>query len=245
MSEPAYPNRTETLYRQLLAVYPAEHRARYGEEMIGVLMAARAPGQRGPDIRELLNLVVSGLRCRLRAGVGGGLSPASRSAAAVFGLATSIVLTALSWYEVAAGIAWRGLFGTEAGPGWPVPVPDRALAMGVGWTLVTCACVAGLRRIAALGAVLGLLGEAIAVSHRYQSAPDSFVSSWWLLILTTFAVGCLVALTGSVRAASRVGWWRGLVRRDPDGVRPLSRRAVVALAAGCCCWPLRWRPLHC
>jgi hypothetical protein len=258
VSEDVHPDRLAARYRRLLGLYPPEHRARYGEEMIGVLMAASAPGQGWPDIRESLDLVVSGLRVRLGVGVGGGLSPASRSAATVFGFLTSVVLAALSWYQVTADVAWRGLFGAPVPHGWLAQVPHRALAMAAGWTLVACACAAGRRRVAALGAVFGLLGEAVILGREYDFAPDSLVSSWWLLTLITFAAACLVALTRPAPATDgagsdageldaevgdagadppnagvlSVGGWRSVLRRDPEPLRPLGRRAVVALTAG-------------
>jgi len=258
VSRRAHPDRLEAYYRRLLAVYPPRHRARYGEEMIGVLMASSAPGQRRPNLRESLDLVLSGLRARLGAGVGGDLSPAGRAAARVFGFLASVVLAALSWYEVAARIAWSDLpFGDPVPHPWLAQVPHRALAMGVGWTLVACACAARLRRVAALGAVFGLLGYAVIVGRGYDFAPDAVVSSWWLLTLTAFTAGCFVSLVRSAPAvdeawpgdgepstvhdpsadarggnAPGASGWRGVLRRDSDRVRPLGWRAVVALTAG-------------
>jgi hypothetical protein len=76
--------------------------------VIGVLMASSAPGRRRPDVRESLDLVMSGLRTWWGVGAGG-LSAASRSAATMFGfLVSSILLAAWSWSQVSTGIARRG-----------------------------------------------------------------------------------------------------------------------------------------
>ena len=58
----------EDRYRRLLALYPAEHRAVHGEEMLGVLMTAAAPGQRYPARAESAALVLGAIRIRLRPG---------------------------------------------------------------------------------------------------------------------------------------------------------------------------------
>jgi hypothetical protein len=47
----------EDRYRRLLALYPPEHRARHGEEMLGVLMTAAVPGRRYPGRAESAALI--------------------------------------------------------------------------------------------------------------------------------------------------------------------------------------------
>jgi hypothetical protein len=56
----------ERRYRRLLAWYPAEHRRRYGEEMIGVLLAAAQDGARRPGLAGAAELVCRGLQARFR-----------------------------------------------------------------------------------------------------------------------------------------------------------------------------------
>ncbi|GAA4235228.1 hypothetical protein FHR32_006709 [Streptosporangium album] len=56
----------EARYRRLLACYPAEHRARHGEEMIGVMLAGAEPGRRHPDPREVFDVVRGGVQIRLQ-----------------------------------------------------------------------------------------------------------------------------------------------------------------------------------
>jgi len=56
----------EARYRRLMRFYPAWYRARHGEELLGVLMTAAAPGQRRPGAREMADLLWSGLKIRAR-----------------------------------------------------------------------------------------------------------------------------------------------------------------------------------
>ncbi|MFC4060398.1 hypothetical protein ACFOWE_19005 [Planomonospora corallina] len=70
----------EDRYRRLLAWYPADHRARHGEEMIGVLLAGARPGQRRPGPRDVLDVVRGGLLIRTRRLLGPGSAPLWRDA---------------------------------------------------------------------------------------------------------------------------------------------------------------------
>ena len=58
----------ERRYRRLLAWYPPEHRRAYGEEMIGVLLAAASGGSGRPGLAGSFDLIRCGLRARLLAG---------------------------------------------------------------------------------------------------------------------------------------------------------------------------------
>lgn len=58
----------ERRYRRLLAWYPPDYRHAYGEEMIGVLMAAASDGSKRPGLAGALDLILGGLRARLLAG---------------------------------------------------------------------------------------------------------------------------------------------------------------------------------
>jgi hypothetical protein len=56
----------ERRYRRLLAWYPAVHRATYGEELIGVLLAAAPGGSSRPGLAAAFDLIRGGLRVRSR-----------------------------------------------------------------------------------------------------------------------------------------------------------------------------------
>lgn len=57
----------ERLYRRLLAWYPADYRDAYGEEMIGVLMAAASDESKRLGLTGVFDLIHNGLRARLLA----------------------------------------------------------------------------------------------------------------------------------------------------------------------------------
>jgi hypothetical protein len=56
----------ERRYRRLLAVYPAAFRGEHDQEVLSVLMAGAAEGQRWPRPAELVDLLRSGAFMRLR-----------------------------------------------------------------------------------------------------------------------------------------------------------------------------------
>ena len=56
----------ENRYRRLLRWYPVDHRRVHEEEMLGVLLAAAAPEQTRPSVRDALDLVRGGLGIRIR-----------------------------------------------------------------------------------------------------------------------------------------------------------------------------------
>ncbi|GAA3447535.1 hypothetical protein [Planomonospora venezuelensis] len=60
----------ETRYRRLLAWYPQDHRARHGEEMIGVLLAGAEPGRSFPDPRDAFDLLRGAVAIRVQRLVG-------------------------------------------------------------------------------------------------------------------------------------------------------------------------------
>jgi hypothetical protein len=59
----------ERRYRRLLTWYPAGHRRTYGEEMVGVLLAAAPDGSSRPGLGGAVDLIRGGLRARYRSGV--------------------------------------------------------------------------------------------------------------------------------------------------------------------------------
>ncbi|MER7208793.1 hypothetical protein [Streptosporangium sp. NPDC000239] len=90
----------EERYRRLLALYPAEHRARHGEEMLGVMLAQAGQGWRFPDPRDVLDLVKGGVLIRLRHAFGPGSGGSWRDAlniAAIVAPLHLLVLEMSTW----------------------------------------------------------------------------------------------------------------------------------------------------
>lgn len=86
----------ERRYRRLLTCFPAQHRNAYGEEMIGVLLAASRPGQRRPGLVETLDMFGGAARIRLRARFTGSAGPGWRNALALTSLIAPVLLVTLS-----------------------------------------------------------------------------------------------------------------------------------------------------
>ncbi|MFF4418827.1 hypothetical protein ACFYY8_40375 [Streptosporangium sp. NPDC001559] len=90
----------EERYRRLLTLYPAGHRARHGEEMLGVMLAQAGRGRRFPDPRDVLDLVKGGLLIRLRHAFGLGSGGSWRDAlniAAIVAPLHLLVLEMSTW----------------------------------------------------------------------------------------------------------------------------------------------------
>lgn len=115
----------ERRYRRLLALFPADHRREYGEEMIGVLLACTPQGRRRPPLADAFDLIVGGLRARLRPR-GTRLSGAHwRDALAVCSIALPVlVLTAL-----AVNYAWKAAIGYRLPSLSGFYLPSLALAL--------------------------------------------------------------------------------------------------------------------
>lgn len=92
----------ERRYRRLLAWYPAGHRRAYGEEMIGVLLAAAPYGASRPGPASAFDLIRGGLRARIRAGWRWLADPDWADALAVCSVAVPVIF--LCYYT--AGWLW-------------------------------------------------------------------------------------------------------------------------------------------
>ncbi|MEV6923870.1 hypothetical protein AB0M46_05070 [Dactylosporangium sp. NPDC051485] len=96
-------------YRRLLLAYPRAYRRSRGDELLGALLDAAAPGRTGPTVREAANLIRHGLRAHLG-------RPASR---------TVVVWAVLT--VVISGV-FSAAFATRAGWETARPLPRTAQA---------------------------------------------------------------------------------------------------------------------
>jgi hypothetical protein len=153
----------ERAYRRLLRCYPARHRRRHGDEMLGVLMAAARPGQRRPGAGEAVNLVVTALLIRLRGafrGSAGQWRDTLALASIVLPLAETTTGMVLGYRILPVGVAFWTLAAYS-------PLPPLLLAILV--LLV-------VRRAAAALAAAAVADLAV---HGYTSAPFTCPSTDW------------------------------------------------------------------
>jgi len=155
----------ERRYRRLLAWYPPQHRATFGEEMIGVLLAAARDGQRRPGVADIADLLRGAVRAWMRAAVAG--APDRRwqealSASSMLAAPLMIVLLLgqdLGWMS---SLLWHSASQPSAMPAllWPLPVLLLPLALGV----------LGSRRLATAAALVLTVWVAVqaALGQRLQ-----------------------------------------------------------------------------
>ena len=205
-------NSLERRYRSLLALYPADHRAIYQEEMVGVLMDGTSPGQRYPRLGEAANLISAAVWRRLGGAAGSLTDPGWRPAAAVFGLLGSLLMMARETYSIVEHLFPPPWIHQMVGPGeqsvlgphfwfavsyavlWLVPVA----AMIVGWQRLAAVVASGLVAWSGWGYVW-IIGKSAAVDP-----PSSLV--WLTIEITTVAALWVPAESRSVRR--QLGWRR-------------------------------------
>ncbi len=182
---------TEIRYRRLLALYPAEFRREYEEEMLGVLMADPRPGP--GQVSDLLRGAVT---ARLR-------QPFAarhewRRAARVVQLFGAILMLAVS-VRLVVGTAMSSTY-----PGAPAFTLDTVTIVRLtGWTMVVIAAVLGARLFGLAGAITGLAGEIASPAQYYAETPATVLHVFWLI--TAAAVVLVAGLVADCGPRPR-GW---------------------------------------
>ncbi|MFK3981927.1 hypothetical protein ACI2K4_16315 [Micromonospora sp. NPDC050397] len=198
----------ESRYRRLLAVYPWEHRRRYEEEMLAVLLEGARPGQRRPGIGDVADLVVTGLRVRLGRTARGLASPTWSDAATVTGLLAALALLTLAGHAVVMELPVEpGSYGYRM----YAPLDLVEWLRLAGWGLVCVAVLVGLRWPAAGLAGTAVVAETILLLWRYGAEPVPVVGGLWQLALTVVAAVALGVPAPPRRALAVLGTGR-LVR---------------------------------
>ena len=187
-------SRLERRYRWLIALHPRAHRDAYGDEMLGVALAAAGPDRRRPAPRDAIDLTVTALRMRLGAPLADLRGETWSAAAASVGTMLAIGIAATEVFSIAEtsaeALRWHDR------PFYPL----STLVMAVAWTLTAVAAGIGLRRSAAAGAVTALALSAVAHGMDYAWSPSGLVEQWWHLVLaaaTTVALLVAVARPGA------------------------------------------------
>jgi hypothetical protein len=162
----------ERRYRRLLAAYPQSFRREQEEEMMAVLMSGTQPGQRRPGPAEAVDVIISGLRMRLRRAGSESASPRWAEALAVFSvigplaiLLTTLLAVVVPYHLPPASRApwlfrWSGGPRELDGPSLLQHVPGLDIVLGVQVIIIVLALL-GRRRLAlvmlAAGAVFWLV----------------------------------------------------------------------------------------
>jgi hypothetical protein len=241
------PAALERGYRRLLAWYPPAFRRERADEMLAVLMAGAPDGQRRPGAAETLNLVLNGLRLRLRGRNQGAEHHRLADALAVFSVTAPLFLLAAGVLQVAFPYRRRVPAGTppvlarafgshlEVGGLSLVKLHFFQIAVGIE-VLIAVLVLLGLRWVA-LAALAALLVYCLAQSQWIPYMPDSLQ----LLTAGLFLVEvvALAASPGPRRGRALLTWRHALVL------------ALAAAAFGCSAFwyaprnlPLflQWRP---
>ena len=124
---------TDITLRVLLRLYPRDWRARYGDELAGLILQSSA--RRSPSLRLLTNVAIAGLRERLRAIglLGNDLTPRDRAQ-------SGIVLVMWSWMLFVLG----GIGVAKAAEHWKTAVPVASVRLPeVAFTSMIFAAVIG------------------------------------------------------------------------------------------------------
>jgi hypothetical protein len=196
----------EISYRRLLAVYPAEHRRAYEEEMVGVLLASAEPGQRRPALADAADLLWSGLTARLGRGARGLRGTVWREAAAVAGLIGVVLLTAVACRRLFSGLTYyfeyddpMRFLGVDGG------LLLDAAARSVAWLAVLGAVLLAARRTAVALTVVALLVELAAIAVWLPGQEFRLIRMSWAPALALLTLALLVFSRSSRPATVLLG----------------------------------------
>jgi hypothetical protein len=194
----------EKHYRRLLALYPQDHRATHGDEMLGVLLAANG------GWRDDLNLVGGAIALHTRRvfNLDGGV-PLRDVMAIVSLLGPLILLTGaasdlheIAWWVKGGGLAEMPYTQIPEAPAWAA------------WFVVAVLALYGLRRLAALMSWVACVTLLVIISQiRWNYAGDPSNVGWMLLGVFT-----AISLT-----------WSAGPRR---GLELVGRRGILFALAG-------------
>ena len=141
----------EGRYRRLLRMYPAEHRRKHQDEMLGVLMTGAHAGQHRPGPADTANLVWGALLIRLRPARPGTAWPLWRDALAVVSVVLPLAFLAKEIVSVTTVLTLQPVTHVAF-----VAFAQELLVSAGAWVILTALVLLRLRRIAIL-ATAGLL----------------------------------------------------------------------------------------
>ncbi|MEV0722008.1 hypothetical protein AB0I37_04415 [Micromonospora purpureochromogenes] len=107
-------------YRRLLCCYPRAYRRERGDELVGLLLDTAPPGRTTPRLREAVDLIRNGMRCRLGRPASSTVVAWAALAAVVCGLFSAALSARVAW-ETARPLPGRA----ETGAVFRTVLPDR------------------------------------------------------------------------------------------------------------------------
>jgi hypothetical protein len=198
----------ERRYRRLLRWYPAEHRVRYEDEMVGMMLAGARPGQRWPGAGEAVNVLLFAVRTRLRRATPGLRDTRWSDAAAVAGVLLSMLLFAYRLRPALGSYAWSLRTDTPH-LSLGILLPPGTWVPAVAALAVTAAVLAGRQAIAVPVGWAAVLGDVVMLVRGSRlDTQVSSVSRGWLLAATILVAAALSVPGTAGRARAILGWRR-------------------------------------
>ena len=191
----------ERRYRRLLSWYPADYRAEYADEMLGVLLAGARNDQRYPSPAEAFSIARTATRLRVAGNVRHLRGAEWSGAVAALGLLGPLLLAVAYGARPLAGVLWL-LRVHPAALRAAFPVVAWLPAVALLATAVAAAC--GWRLLAAVIAWAVVAGEALRLGDLYRSEPVTVLHEVpYLALATTVAIALSVPTTR--RATTALG----------------------------------------
>jgi hypothetical protein len=210
--DPARAGELERRYRRLLRCYPPSHRAAHQEEMLGVLLAAARPGQRGPGAAQTLNLVACGLAIRARRAL---TAEPWQDALAVVSLIVPVLMLILAALGVVLSV--RQVVALDHAnpppPPWALDlVPDLGgpAAVMIAWLAVVLLALTGRRRAAAAVACIPLALDLVVVLALVMQRADVWSGGLPMFLWTAGGGPAVLASLAACSLAFSAGPRRGL-----------------------------------
>ncbi len=160
MTGPGFEDRC----RRLLRWYPPQHRREHEDEMLAVMLATARPGQRRPSRRETTDIIMGGIRVRLRRTFGRPSAPQWRDAFALTAVLGTILLLAES-------IGWVSFAAIQLSNGWALAimvVPIVAFSTSALAAAVSLWAIATRHRRTAIAATWALAAVILAWTAGYN-----------------------------------------------------------------------------
>jgi hypothetical protein len=178
----------ERAYGRLLRWYPAGHRARHADEMLGVLMAGAGSGRRRPGLADSADLIGGALRIRLRAATTGSAGLWREA------LGRAGVLLPLAWAVLIMAFVDRQIWIAGLNPSVLTAYAQEFLPP----LAVLITVLLGWRRVALAAIAAAVIFGSGDLELRYLIAPRPYDATY--LAVLGIAALALVAAPGRARA---------------------------------------------